>query len=132
VRLIRDSAAGYTLLILEEQTAISPKALEALGLTRREAEMLAWVAQGKTNLEIAILCDISERTYKSTWNTSFRKWVWRPERRRRSGAYRGKVRRYVRLSSLLKRVRVGQCPPLPGPILAVVKVWISFGQKERQ
>ena len=43
-------------LLLEEQiTALSPHSLLSLGLTRREAEVLAWVAQGKTNAEIGVL-----------------------------------------------------------------------------
>ena len=51
------------MLLLEEETdAATSLALEALGLTKREAEVLAWVAQGKTNAEIGILCDLSPRT----------------------------------------------------------------------
>jgi hypothetical protein len=62
VRFLKDNAAGHTILLMEEDVEISAKDLEALGLTRREAEVLSWIAQGKTNPEIAILCDISERT----------------------------------------------------------------------
>jgi DNA-binding CsgD family transcriptional regulator len=36
--------------------------LEALGLTRREAEVLLWVAQGKSNAAVASILDIQERT----------------------------------------------------------------------
>jgi DNA-binding CsgD family transcriptional regulator len=36
--------------------------LEALGLTRREAEVLLWAAQGKSNAAIARILDIQERT----------------------------------------------------------------------
>lgn len=39
-----------------------PRPLEALGLTRREAEVLLWVAQGKSNAAIASILDIQERT----------------------------------------------------------------------
>jgi DNA-binding CsgD family transcriptional regulator len=35
---------------------------EALGLTRREAEVLAWVAKGKTNEQIGLILGISVRT----------------------------------------------------------------------
>ena len=42
----------------------SPELLETLGLIRREAEMLLWVAQGKTNPEIAIFLGIGHRTVK--------------------------------------------------------------------
>jgi len=42
----------------------SPKPLEALGLTPRVAEVLLWVAQGKTNPEIGTILGISEWTVK--------------------------------------------------------------------
>jgi len=42
----------------------SPKPLEALGLTPREAEVLFWVAQGKMNAEIGIILDASPATVK--------------------------------------------------------------------
>lgn len=38
--------------------------LEGLGLSPREAEVLLWVAQGKTNPEIATILGISEETVK--------------------------------------------------------------------
>jgi DNA-binding CsgD family transcriptional regulator len=34
----------------------------ALGLTTRQAEVAYWVAQGKTNPEIAVILDTSPRT----------------------------------------------------------------------
>jgi DNA-binding NarL/FixJ family response regulator len=42
----------------------SPLPLEALGLTPREAEILFWVAQGKTNCEIGTILQISSATAK--------------------------------------------------------------------
>jgi DNA-binding NarL/FixJ family response regulator len=42
----------------------SPQPLEALGLTPREAEILFWVAQGKTNCEIGTILQISSATAK--------------------------------------------------------------------
>ncbi len=42
----------------------SPAPLLSLGLTPRVAEVLLWVAQGKTNPEIAIILGISEQTVK--------------------------------------------------------------------
>ena len=42
----------------------SPRPLLALGLTPRVAEVLLWVAQGKTNSEIATILGISESTVK--------------------------------------------------------------------
>jgi DNA-binding CsgD family transcriptional regulator len=41
-----------------------PKALLALGLTAREAEVLYWITEGKTNPEIAIILDASPDTVK--------------------------------------------------------------------
>jgi DNA-binding NarL/FixJ family response regulator len=38
--------------------------LEALGLTPREAEVLLWVAQGKSNGEIGVILGMSEKTVK--------------------------------------------------------------------
>jgi DNA-binding CsgD family transcriptional regulator len=61
VRLVSDGAAA--LLLFEEQR-LEPDlhALAALGLSRREAEVLAWVAQGKTNPEIGRIAGLSGRT----------------------------------------------------------------------
>jgi DNA-binding NarL/FixJ family response regulator len=42
----------------------SPQPLRALGLTPRVAEVLLWVAQGKTNAEIGTILSISESTVK--------------------------------------------------------------------
>ena len=43
----------------------SPAPLERnLGLTPREAEVLLWVAQGKSNGDIAVICGAAEKTIK--------------------------------------------------------------------
>jgi len=42
----------------------SPAPLEPLGLTPREAEVLLWVAQGKSNADIAIILSMAEATVK--------------------------------------------------------------------
>lgn len=42
----------------------SPKPLESLGISPREAEILFWTAQGKTNAEVAVILDISPATAK--------------------------------------------------------------------
>ena len=39
-----------------------PEELVGLGLSRREAEVLFWIAQGKTNPEIAVILGIARRT----------------------------------------------------------------------
>jgi DNA-binding NarL/FixJ family response regulator len=50
-----------------------PKALLALGLTAREAEVLYWITEGKTNPEIAIILDSSTNTVKKHANNLFAK-----------------------------------------------------------
>jgi DNA-binding CsgD family transcriptional regulator len=50
------------LLFEERQTAPNFGILEELGVTRRQADILGWVAQGKTNDEIATILAISPRT----------------------------------------------------------------------
>jgi len=44
-------------------------ALAEFCLSRRESEVLAWVAQGKTNGEIAAILSVSPQTARSTWST---------------------------------------------------------------
>jgi DNA-binding NarL/FixJ family response regulator len=52
----------------------TPEALApALGLTPREAELLSWVVQGKTNPEIAIILDIKLTTVKKHLESIFAK-----------------------------------------------------------
>jgi len=46
----------------EHRHSADPTALLHLGLTRREAEVLAWVAEGKTNAGIATILALSPRT----------------------------------------------------------------------
>jgi len=53
---------GDVLLLRERLTRIAPRALESLGLTRRQAEVLGWLAEGKANLEIAAILAISPST----------------------------------------------------------------------
>jgi DNA-binding NarL/FixJ family response regulator len=50
-----------------------PLALLALGLTAREAEVLYWITEGKTNPEIAIILDSSINTVKKHANNLFTK-----------------------------------------------------------
>lgn len=51
----------------------SPKPLETLGLTEREAEVLLWVAQGKSNGDVAILLGMAEKTVKKHMGSIFEK-----------------------------------------------------------
>ncbi len=47
--------------------------LEQLGLTRREAEVLLWVAQGKSNADIAVILGMAEATVKRHLTNLFEK-----------------------------------------------------------
>ena len=59
------SNAGANLLLLEEKTpAPDAAALDGFCLSRRESEVLAWVAQGKTNSELAMILGMSLPTAK--------------------------------------------------------------------
>jgi DNA-binding NarL/FixJ family response regulator len=51
----------------------SPEPLKAIGLTDREAEVLLWVAQGKSNGDIAILLGMAEKTVKKHMGNIFEK-----------------------------------------------------------
>ena len=51
----------------------SPQPLEKLGLTKREAEVLLWVAQGKSNGDISILLGMAEKTVKKHLGNVFEK-----------------------------------------------------------
>jgi DNA-binding CsgD family transcriptional regulator len=58
-------SGSLSLMRLEYKTIDhGPKALRALGLTAREAEVLYWITEGKTNPEIAIILDASTDTVK--------------------------------------------------------------------
>lgn len=50
------------LLLKEELLDITPRDLEPLDLTHRETEVLAWVAKGKTDAEVAAILDARPRT----------------------------------------------------------------------
>lgn len=72
VRLI--SEPDQNLLVLEERyTAFNPTVLECLGLSRREAEVLCWIMQGKTNSVIGTILGITERTVEKHIERIFHK-----------------------------------------------------------
>ncbi len=57
------SKPAQNFLVLEEhRSALDPEALSSLPLTHRQAEILAYIALGKTNPEIGIILGISWRT----------------------------------------------------------------------
>jgi DNA-binding CsgD family transcriptional regulator len=53
---------GKVLVLEERKVTLRATAVERLHLTSREGEVLAWVAEGKTNGEIAIILALSART----------------------------------------------------------------------
>lgn len=61
VRLLKCSLQ-YLLLLQVHRSAVEHAGLEALGLTRRETEVVAWVAKGKTNEQIGLILGVSPRT----------------------------------------------------------------------
>ena len=72
VRLILE-AEHKTLLLEERSVAASGESLEVLGLTRREAQVLAWVGEGKTNAEIGTILDARPRTVAKHLERIFQK-----------------------------------------------------------
>lgn len=54
--------ALIVLYLVEENAPPGPAELSVLGLTPRQAEVLYWIAQGKTNAETAIILGTSPRT----------------------------------------------------------------------
>jgi DNA-binding CsgD family transcriptional regulator len=61
VRLLSDADCAL-LSLMEQPKATVPEIFESFGLTRREAEVLSWVAQGKTNVVIGNILGLSPRT----------------------------------------------------------------------
>lgn len=68
-------ADGWHLLRLTERPPVarSARPLEALGLARREAEALFWLAQGKRNSEIAVICGMRPTTVSTHLRAVFAK-----------------------------------------------------------
>ena len=66
--------AEQCLLLLEERRAsVQPASFASFGLTHREAEVLQWVAQGKTNAEIGVVLSLSSRTVQKHLEHIFEK-----------------------------------------------------------
>jgi DNA-binding CsgD family transcriptional regulator len=66
IRLIPDPTQGQYLLFLEEEKcrSLSATELELVGLTKREAEVLFWVTQDKSDMEIATVLGTTRGTVK--------------------------------------------------------------------
>jgi DNA-binding CsgD family transcriptional regulator len=60
--LSRADARQYRLLLGETVQTVDTEPLQRMGLTRREAEVLFWASQGKSNGEIAIILAAKVRT----------------------------------------------------------------------
>ena len=61
IRFVSD--LGQSLLMLEEQSVTTqPQSPRPSGLSPREAQVLNWLSQGKTNKEIALILELSART----------------------------------------------------------------------
>jgi DNA-binding CsgD family transcriptional regulator len=75
IRLVEcDGEAPWRAILLDEWgPGPSPAELRALGLTEREAEVLAWVARGRGDSEIGGLLSISPRTVDKHLENVFRK-----------------------------------------------------------
>ena len=65
---ISDASVLITLEETEPVSSRSPEALLVLGLTPREAEVLFWIAEGKTSPEIALILDAAATTIKKHVN----------------------------------------------------------------
>ena len=72
VRLVWQSP-DVILLLDETATGVEPAVLVRLGLSLREAEVLAWATAGKTNPAIAALLHISPRTVQTHLERVYRK-----------------------------------------------------------
>jgi DNA-binding CsgD family transcriptional regulator len=74
MRFIADHGRGQHLILMDESVMNAPPdLLLGLGLTQREAEVLAWVAQGKTNRETGAILEMSPRTVQKHLERIFSK-----------------------------------------------------------
>lgn len=67
IRLFTESTSCRSFMLTLEEISLhtdSPASLRALGLTTREAEVLYWIAHGKTNPEIALILEAALNTVK--------------------------------------------------------------------
>lgn len=63
IKLLNDVTTGdYILVIIEKDASLLVKDLQKHGLSCRETEVLFWLSQGKTNMEVAAILGMSRRT----------------------------------------------------------------------
>ena len=63
IQMLRDRG-GHLLLLSERKLRIAPEDITSLGLSARETEVLAWLAHGKSNAEIAGILGLAPATIK--------------------------------------------------------------------
>lgn len=73
VTLCRCNAGRYFLLVREESAQVAAGRLQSLGLTAREAEVMHWVGEGKTNPEIASILNVTIHTVNRHLEHVFKK-----------------------------------------------------------
>ena len=64
IQILRDRGRPFLLLNDERKLRIEPADIVSLGLSPRETEVLAWLAHGKSNAEIAGILGLSPATIK--------------------------------------------------------------------
>jgi DNA-binding CsgD family transcriptional regulator len=70
-RDLLDVLGDHLATVLGRRDPRLPRAARELGLTRREAEILAWVARGLTNDEIAAVLSVSSHTVRKHLENAF-------------------------------------------------------------
>ena len=74
LRVLRGPEGGSEMLVIEpEASGLSVPALEALGLTRRQAEALRWIALGRRGPDVARLLGLSPRTVEKHLQAAYAK-----------------------------------------------------------
>ncbi len=74
LRVLRGPEGGSEMLVIEpEASGLSVPALESLGLTRRQAEALRWIALGRRGPDVARLMGLSPRTVEKHLQASYAK-----------------------------------------------------------
>lgn len=74
LRVLRGPEGGSEMLVIEPETSgLSVPALESLGLTRRQAEALRWIALGRSGRDAAQLMAVSPRTVEKHLQSAYAK-----------------------------------------------------------
>jgi DNA-binding CsgD family transcriptional regulator len=73
LRWLAHPNGGELLLFLEKQSLFSSDALKPLGISARQAEVLRWMAEGKTDEEIGLILSVSAHTAHKHVQNIFKK-----------------------------------------------------------